>query len=110
MSDLFPVSLDDMLAETEREIRFRQSVYPRTVLRREMRQTEADRHLQVMQTVRDFLKLVKNGPSDETLTSIAGEELDAEALARLRDAWSRMMRRAITAATTRKKDPQNGHK
>jgi hypothetical protein len=55
MSDLFPPSLSDMIAEVDRELEMRRRVYPRRVADRKMTQALADRQLDRMTAIRDFL-------------------------------------------------------
>jgi hypothetical protein len=59
MSDLFPVSIDEMIAEASRELEMRRSVYPRRVADRKMTQATADRQIDRMTAIRDFLVRAK---------------------------------------------------
>ena len=56
MSDLFPPSLDDMIACAERELSYRWRVYPRRVAAGQMTQALADRELDRMAAIRDYLE------------------------------------------------------
>lgn len=60
MPDLFPPSLDDQIASVEREISYRERVYPRRVQANQMTQKLADRELgrmhAVLETLRNFRK------------------------------------------------------
>lgn len=51
MPDLFPPSLSEMIAAVEREIRYRERVYPRLVFNRKMIQAKADREIEIMRAV-----------------------------------------------------------
>lgn len=55
MSDLLPVDLRDMLACVDREIGMRRSVYPRWVAAGKMKQSRADREIEVMEALRHYL-------------------------------------------------------
>jgi hypothetical protein len=50
-----PVTLEDMIAEVERELAFRNYVYPNLVAKRRMKQGDADEHMRRMLAVRDTL-------------------------------------------------------
>lgn len=56
-SELFPISVADMVLECERELIMRRKVYPRRVENRTMRQGDADRQIAVMQAIIERLKL-----------------------------------------------------
>lgn len=49
----FPISV--RIAEVRREIALRHAVYPGWVTRGKMRQSEADRHIDIMQDIHDTL-------------------------------------------------------
>jgi hypothetical protein len=51
MPDLFPITKSDKLACIEREIKMRETVYPRWVTESRMSQTKADRELEVMRAI-----------------------------------------------------------
>jgi hypothetical protein len=51
MPDLFPITKADKLACIEREIKMRETVYPRWVTESRMSQTKADRELEVMRAI-----------------------------------------------------------
>lgn len=57
MSNLFPVSLDDMIEEVDREIRIRQGVYQNLVALGIITQEKADRRIAVMGAVAARLRL-----------------------------------------------------
>ena len=54
--ELFPIELDDEVAELEREIRLRKRVYPEFIAARRLSQAKADRQIAVMQSAIDRLK------------------------------------------------------
>ena len=57
MSDLFTdVPLAEMIAEAERELHLRRSVYPRQVSRGKLTQAKADRAIAVQQAIIETLK------------------------------------------------------
>lgn len=56
MAELFEITIQDMIGEVERELRLRQTVYPRRISERKMRQSEADRHMALMRAVLAKLK------------------------------------------------------
>ena len=56
MSDLLPISVADMIAEIEREIRMREAVYPRWVTAKKLTQDKADRQIAVMRAAVERLK------------------------------------------------------
>jgi hypothetical protein len=51
MPDLFPVTLDEMVREVEREITLRRRVYPRAVASKRMSQDKADKQIAIMEAV-----------------------------------------------------------
>lgn len=57
MPDLLPPNTDEMVAALEREIMMRQSVYPRRVADKKMSQARADREIEVMKAILDFVRL-----------------------------------------------------
>lgn len=59
MSGLFPVSIEEQIAEVEREISLREHVYPRWVGERRMQQAKADKCLAAMRAALVTLKSVK---------------------------------------------------
>jgi hypothetical protein len=59
MSDLFPITLGDQIAEAEREVRMREEVYPRQVAAGRLTKARADVQLARMRAVRDTLRLVE---------------------------------------------------
>jgi len=56
MSELFPPSLDEQIACAEREIRYRERVYPRLVFNRKMIQAKADREIETMRAIKSTLE------------------------------------------------------
>jgi len=54
--DLLPISTDDMLAEVEREIEVRQSVYPRWVADKKLSARTAARRIEIMQAIAERLR------------------------------------------------------
>jgi hypothetical protein len=58
------VSIDDQIACVERELRYREHVYPRRIADKKMTQQLADREMIRMQAVLQTLQLLKiTGPS-----------------------------------------------
>jgi len=55
MSELLAPTVTEMIACAEREIRLRKHVYPRLVREVRMTQTTADRELEVMRAIHDWL-------------------------------------------------------
>jgi hypothetical protein len=51
MPDLLPVTLGEQIAEVERELKLRESVYPRRIAAKQMSQTIADRGMDRMRAV-----------------------------------------------------------
>jgi hypothetical protein len=58
MSDLFPVSLVDQIAEVEREIRMREEVYRRQIVAGRMTKARADAYLARMRAVLTTLQIL----------------------------------------------------
>lgn len=56
MSDLLPVTLDDMIAEVKRECQKRREVYGRAVQERRMNARLANRRIDVMDAVLKYLE------------------------------------------------------
>lgn len=48
MSDLFAVSISDMIAEQKRELALREALYPRFVASKKLTQIKADRQIAVL--------------------------------------------------------------
>lgn len=59
MSDLFPITLQDQIAEIEREVVLRERVYPRWIASGKLPQHKADRQLAVMTAVLQTLYELK---------------------------------------------------
>lgn len=59
MTDLFPVTLDEMISEVEREIAQRVKVYDRQVGKGRLKAETAERRLDIMRAVRRKLLEVK---------------------------------------------------
>lgn len=51
MPDLFPVTIDEMVREVERDITLRRRVYPGWVASKRMSQDKADRQISIMEAV-----------------------------------------------------------
>ena len=64
--DLFPVSLPEMIHEIERELAYRDRVYPRLIAERKMRFQAAEQHMGRMRAVLSFL-LKHNEPQKKDL-------------------------------------------
>ena len=58
MSQLFPPTLTEQIAEVEREIKMRRVVYPRHVAAKSVSQQRADRQIAVMEAVLETLRMV----------------------------------------------------
>lgn len=69
MTDLFPVTLPAQIACVEREIRMRQSVYPRWLAAKKMSEAKAEAEIAAMQAVlasmQRFENLTKMRPLEE---------------------------------------------
>ncbi len=61
MTDLFPPNLDDQIASVEREIGYRERVYPRRVTAGQMTPALADRELSRMRAVLETLRNYRAG-------------------------------------------------
>ena len=61
MSDLFEISLLEMIKDAEREVAMRRNVYPRRVQNKVMTQAKADRQIAIMEKIVETLKGVANG-------------------------------------------------
>lgn len=62
MGDLFPpldYSIDEQVAEVERELHLREELYPKWVLARKMTQSRADRQIGLMRAVLVNMKRLK---------------------------------------------------
>ncbi len=57
--DLLPITIDEEIAELEREIRLRQQVYPRWVDSKKMTRAKADRQIEVMRSAVESLHRLK---------------------------------------------------
>ena len=55
-SDLLPITLPEMLAELEREIALRKRVYPRWVQAGRLSAAKAERQIEVMEQLAEYLK------------------------------------------------------
>jgi hypothetical protein len=49
--DLFPPTIDELVACAEREVRLREYVYPRRVAQRRMTQEKADKEIALMKAI-----------------------------------------------------------
>lgn len=61
MSGLFGVSIEEQIAELEREIRLREHVYPRWVEQKKMLQPQADKAMERMRAALATLRQVRDG-------------------------------------------------
>ncbi len=62
MADLLEITLEDMAAEAEREVRLRSRVYPAWVAARRLTQHRADRQLAVMKAIAARLRAEAGAP------------------------------------------------
>jgi hypothetical protein len=51
MPDLFPPTLDELIACADREVRYREKVYPRMIANGRMTQRRADREITLMREI-----------------------------------------------------------
>lgn len=65
MTQLLPPTLDELIACAEREVRFRQHVYPRRVAKRQMTQEKADRELELMEEIARRLHELREPARDQ---------------------------------------------
>jgi len=56
MSELFEPTLAEMIAEAERELAMRRRVYPRWVEAGRMKQHHAERRIEMMAAIAEFLR------------------------------------------------------
>lgn len=56
MNGLFAVTIEEQIAEVERELKLREHVYPRWVAEKKMRQEKADKCMAAMRAVLDTLR------------------------------------------------------
>jgi uncharacterized membrane protein len=56
MADLFPPTLDELVACAEREVRFREYVYPRRVAAKRMTQEKAEKEIALMLAIVEELR------------------------------------------------------
>jgi hypothetical protein len=56
MPELFPPNLDDLVACAEREVRFREYVYPRRIAAKKMTPDKAEKEIALMRAIVDELK------------------------------------------------------
>lgn len=63
MNGLFPISLEEQIAEVERELRLREHVYPRFIESKKMRQEKADKCMAAMRAVLSTLQSIKEKTS-----------------------------------------------
>ena len=59
MSDLFPITLDEMIREVEREIALRRRVYPNWIASGRLKRDKAERQIKVMEAVTAELNLMR---------------------------------------------------
>lgn len=62
MSQLLPPTLDELIACAEREVRYREHVYPRRVAKRQMSPEKADRELEMMKAIASRLHALRERP------------------------------------------------
>lgn len=60
MPDLFPPTMDEMIAEVEREIELRKRVFPRWIANGKMKQDVADRRIRILECVSAYLSMEKS--------------------------------------------------
>jgi hypothetical protein len=63
MTELFAPTLDEVIASVEREIRYRERVYPRLVFNRKMTQAKADREIEMMRACKATLEGLRRPPT-----------------------------------------------
>jgi len=56
MSDLFPVTTKEAIAELERELKLRRSVYPKFIDRGTLSKARADRQIAIVETIVEWLR------------------------------------------------------
>ena len=56
MADLFPPTIAELVACAEREVRFREFVYPRRVATRKMTPEKAEKEISLMKAIVEELK------------------------------------------------------
>jgi len=56
MTDLFAITVDDMVGELEREIVLRKRVYPKWVDAKKLSRSEADRRIELLEATVNYLK------------------------------------------------------
>ena len=69
MAELFRVRLDEAIAEVERELRVRETFYPRAVSSRRMSRLTADSQVNRLEAAREFLvelRTLKGGDHEHT--------------------------------------------
>jgi hypothetical protein len=59
MSDFFPCTIEEQIAEVERELALRRQVYPRRVDEKKMSQNASDLHMRRMEAVLATLRDLK---------------------------------------------------
>jgi hypothetical protein len=59
VTDLFPVTIEEQIAEVERELELRRRVYPRRVEEKKMSQNASDLHMRRMENVLATLRAVR---------------------------------------------------
>ena len=60
MPDLLPITIEDEIAEVDREIRLRERVYPNWVSAGRLKQERADRQLELMRAVKQRLEALRH--------------------------------------------------
>jgi len=56
MADLFPPTIAELIAAAEREVRFREYVYPRRIAQKRMTAEKAEREIALMKAIVEELK------------------------------------------------------
>jgi RNA polymerase-interacting CarD/CdnL/TRCF family regulator len=59
MSDMFPCTIEEQIAEVERELAKRRQVYPHQIADKKMSEAAADLHMRRMAAVLDTLRSMK---------------------------------------------------
>jgi hypothetical protein len=80
MTDLFAITVDDMIGELEREIATRKRVFPRWVEAKKLSSSEADRRIELLEATVNYLK----ESVDVLRRAHAGVKASVDALAEIR--------------------------
>lgn len=60
MDDLFSPTMDEMIAEVDREIELRKRVFPRWVANGQLKRDVADRRIRILECVSAYLSMEKS--------------------------------------------------